>query len=260
LGQSWWPFGGVHTWMGVLPLLLHPQPESIASIGMGSGDTVFSLGGHKETREIVCVEIVRSLFPLMRNYLEHNPYGGCKSLLNDPRIRFHIGDGRAFLARTDRLFDIIEIDALRPESPCAGSLYSVEFFSMLQKHLRPGGFVVAWLPSQRAKETFGQVFPFIVAVRNVMVGSSAPIEIDKQAMKTQLASPFMRQYYAEAGLDTAVFDEIINEAHTTSLQSRIDINSDLFPRDEFMVPDNSPIPLRPRAKIKSDLKVEQKAK
>jgi spermidine synthase len=42
LSQSRIPFGGVHTALGALPVLLHPAPNDVALIGLGSGDTVFS--------------------------------------------------------------------------------------------------------------------------------------------------------------------------------------------------------------------------
>src|SRR4029453_41586 len=58
LGQSSLPFGGIHTALGVCPALLHPNPVSIAVIGLGSGDTVFSAGGRAETRTIDSIEII----------------------------------------------------------------------------------------------------------------------------------------------------------------------------------------------------------
>jgi hypothetical protein len=64
LGQSEIPYGGIHTLLGALPALLHPRPEEVAVIGLGSGDTLFALGGRRETRHIACVEVVR---PQLRN-------------------------------------------------------------------------------------------------------------------------------------------------------------------------------------------------
>ena len=59
LGQSWLPYGSVHTQIGLLAIALHPKPEEVAVIGVGSGDTVYALGGSPHTREITCIEIVR---------------------------------------------------------------------------------------------------------------------------------------------------------------------------------------------------------
>jgi hypothetical protein len=39
LGQSWIPYGNVHTALGALPALIHPSPESVRVIGLGSGET-----------------------------------------------------------------------------------------------------------------------------------------------------------------------------------------------------------------------------
>ena len=41
-------------------VLLHPKPEEVAVIGLGSGDTVYALGGSPHTRELTCIEIVES--------------------------------------------------------------------------------------------------------------------------------------------------------------------------------------------------------
>ena len=45
ISQSWVPYHGIHTALGALPALLHPDPEQLAVIGLGSGDTLFAIGG-----------------------------------------------------------------------------------------------------------------------------------------------------------------------------------------------------------------------
>ena len=56
-------------------------------------------------------------------------------------------DGRAFLMRQPAQYDVIEADALRPNSSLAGNLSSVEYFELLRDRLRPGGFAVTWSPT-----------------------------------------------------------------------------------------------------------------
>ena len=47
IGQSWIPYGGIHTVLGALPALLHPDPQNIVIIGLGSGDIAFAAAGRQ---------------------------------------------------------------------------------------------------------------------------------------------------------------------------------------------------------------------
>ena len=50
LGQSTLPYGGLHSVLGALPAMIHPDPRTVAVIGLGSGDTLVALGGVRESR------------------------------------------------------------------------------------------------------------------------------------------------------------------------------------------------------------------
>ena len=50
LYHSWLPFGGVHTSLGALGALVHPNPRDVAVIGLASGDTPWAVGLRTETR------------------------------------------------------------------------------------------------------------------------------------------------------------------------------------------------------------------
>src|SRR5207248_10155732 len=121
LGQSWIPYGDIHSVLGALPLMVHSDPRDVAVIGLGSGDTVFSIGGRPEIQSILCVEILR---PQLRNLRELNAIhadSGLSHMLEDARVRHVAGDARAYLMHSDLRFDIIEADALRPTSAYAGN-------------------------------------------------------------------------------------------------------------------------------------------
>src|SRR5262249_37769315 len=67
LGQSWIPYGDIHSVLGALPLMVHSDPRDVAVIGLGSGDTVFSVGGRPGIQSIVCLEILKSQLPNLRD-------------------------------------------------------------------------------------------------------------------------------------------------------------------------------------------------
>ena len=72
-------------------------------------------------------------------------------LLNSPRGTIVIDDGRRFLERTQELFDAIIIDPPPPVEAAASSLlYSVEFYRVAARRLRPGGVLQQWIPERSA--------------------------------------------------------------------------------------------------------------
>jgi spermidine synthase len=103
LSQSTIPYGGIHSALGALPIMIHPDPGDIAVIGLGSGKTAYSVAGWLETERIACVEIIR---PQLETLEALNPVRGdpgLRGLLSDPRITHVFGDGRAYLLRGGRL-------------------------------------------------------------------------------------------------------------------------------------------------------------
>ncbi len=241
LGQSFIPFGGVHSMLGAVPAMLHPKPEHIVVIGLGSGDTVFSAAGRPETREVTCPEIIGAQIETLREHDAAADYPPLRACLADPRIRHIQGDGRRFLLHTAQRFDIIEADALRPTSAHSGTLYSEEYFRLLGSRLKPGGFAVTWSPTQRVNDTFIRVFPHVLKHESILIGSNEPFQIDPAAVQLRVRQPEITEYYRRAGIDiVAAIDNIIKQGLAGSIigpdfdrGGLTDVNTDLFPRDEF---------------------------
>ncbi len=247
VGQSTIPYGDIHTALGMLPAFLHPAPRDVAIIGLGSGDTVYGVAGRPDIELITCVEIIAPQLDGLRQLQQRQPYGGLEALLRDPRINHVAGDGRIFLMRSPAAFDIIEADALRPTSAYSGNLYSEEYFTLVRSRLRPGGLAATWLPTPRVHNAFVRVFPHVVSAAGVLVGSSDPIKIDREAIEGRIADPRVREHYARAGIDVKELMSLYlaDPAHYSpdfDRQTLTDFNSDLFPKDEY---DLSPLPTAP---------------
>ncbi len=161
LGQSGLPFqtDEVHTLLGALPLMLHPNPERVAVIGLGSGGTVNGIAGRPETRQIDCYEIATNQAKVLEEYASQAGDTAILALLGDSRLRLLLRDGRYALRNRPDRYDIIEADALRPNSAYSGNVYSREYFEVAKSRLRPGGYAVTWCPTPRVLYTFRQVFP-----------------------------------------------------------------------------------------------------
>jgi SAM-dependent methyltransferase len=242
LYHSWLPFGGVHTRLGAAPAVLHPAPRDVAIIGLASGDTPWAAGVRKETRSITVFEIFRpqprllaaaAAFP----WAERPALDPLRAFLGDPRVAFVIGDGRKALEREARRYDVIEADALWPETAMSGNLYSVEFYELVARRLKPGGLMCSWTPTPRIRRTFRQVFPYVIALEGggISVGSREPLALDPAAWRARLETPEAVAYLGrEAVADVA---ERLERAQLRTDPPRREVNRDLYPKDEFLAPD-----------------------
>jgi predicted membrane-bound spermidine synthase len=242
LGQSWLPYGRVHTEIGLLAALLHPNPEDVAIIGLGSGDTLYASGGNPRTRQLTCIEIVEPIYGTLKEVAPRIRYPALLGLLQDSRIQWLFTDGRAYIQRSGKKFDVIEADALRPGSAYSGNLYSCEYFRTVKAHLKPRGLAVTWTPTNRVLSSFIAIFPHAIAVDEVAIGGDQAVDIDVEEILRRLADPFTSEYYKRIGTDVRPLITNLLAGKFTRFSPDIarpektDLNSDLFPRDEYMVP------------------------
>jgi hypothetical protein len=73
------------------------------------------------------------------------------------------------------------------------------------------------------------------------MGSSSPIRFDPERIRERLRVPFTRDHYAAAGIDIAgmIARYLVKQAEygPDFDRSRLrDVNRDLFPKDEFLIP------------------------
>src|SRR6185295_12780987 len=96
--------------------------------------------------------------------------------------------GRHELASEQTRYDLVEVDALRPQSAGSGNLYSVEFFEVCAARLNPGGLVCTWSPTPRVYASFRRVFPYVLEADagEILVGSPTPIVVDREAWLKRL--------------------------------------------------------------------------
>jgi spermidine synthase len=241
LGQSALPYGGLHTALGALPAMVHPAPVSIAIIGLGSGDTLFGVGGRPETQRIDSIEIIVPELETLRQLDRRRDYPALRMLLHDARVQHWFMDGRMLIRRASRRYDVIEADALRPTGAYAGHLYSVEYFELLRDRLNPGGLAVTWAPTARVVDSFVKVFPHVLLFDHLAIGSTLPLSFDRRVIVERMRRPATRDYYRRGAvdIDTLLAPYLAREptAYGPELDRRklVDVNQDLFPKDEFAV-------------------------
>ncbi|MDQ3146266.1 MAG: spermidine synthase, partial [Actinomycetota bacterium] len=140
--------------------------DDVLIVGAGGGNDV-SLALSRGARHVDAVEIDPRLHQLGTELHPDRPY-------DDPRVDVHIDDGRAFLERSDRRYDLILFalpdsitlvsgqSSLRLES----YLFTAEAIESAREHLRPGGafamynyYREQWLVDRLARtldEAYGQ--------------------------------------------------------------------------------------------------------
>ena len=132
--------------MAHLPLALHTgKPESALVICFGMGTTYRSvLSWDVETTAVELVPSVRDAFPFY--------FSDASTVLQNPKGRIVIDDGRRFMNRTTAKFDVIVIDPPPPVEAAGSSLlYSEEFYRAAKQHLNPNGILQAWFPGGEAR-------------------------------------------------------------------------------------------------------------
>ncbi len=236
LPHSWLPYEGIHTLLGAVPALIHPAPEDVAVIGLGSGETAWAVACRKETRSLRVYEIAASQPRLLREVSAVAPFAGLVELLADPRVAMEAADGRRALARDDRRYDIVQVDAMFRTSAGSGNLYSVEFFRLCARRLKPGGLVCTQKPSRRVGLSFAEALPYALDFGNIVVGSNDPIPIDTTAWEARLARPEVARRFGPATI-AGIRDRLEDAAPAPrNPAARVGLNHDLFPRDEFATP------------------------
>jgi len=235
--HSWLPFGGVHTQLGAVPALVHPAPADVAIVGLGSGDTAWASMCRSETRSLDVFEISGGQPRLLRRLADRERLPDLQRLLDDPRLTIHVADGRHALARSRKLYDLIEADALWPDVAYAGNLYSTEFFRLCASKLKPGGLVCTWAPTPRVYSSFIGAFRYVLGPsgRNILIGSNEPIEGSWEVWQERLESELVRRYLGERRLEAVEnLLKVLQPLNRRGGRPRgKDQNRDLFPRDEF---------------------------
>ena len=245
--QNGHPFDDFHVLIGLMPALAHPEPERGLAIGLGIGSTTYGMLRDPRLDVVETVELCGGEYDLIEELSEQGRTE-FSLMLEDPRYIQRVGDGRKFLLERDDVFDIITVDTLRSTSAFSGSLYSREFYELVDSHLSDDGMVAQWIPAPRVANTAAQVFPYMVAFRVdnydfgsvFFLGSRTPIVLDRAAMIDRLKAAAPGSFDDE---QLGRIEQFVATAPTfcytdgtvlTGVPSDQE-NLDLRPRDEYFI-------------------------
>lgn len=154
--------------MAHLPMACHEEPVGDALvICLGMGTTLRSLASWDVP--VTAVELVPSVKESFGYFFDD-----AEQVLAKPGVEVVIDDGRRFLARTERKFDVVTIDPPPPVSAAGSSLlYSWEFYELLRQRMAPGAILQQWLPGGDQVVFQGSVASLKRVFRHVRVFRSA---------------------------------------------------------------------------------------
>jgi spermidine synthase len=202
-----------HRRLGYLPLMLHPQPQSVLVIGLGAGLTLRGVTEYPGLRAIDCVEISSGVRDAAAYFSKENA-----NILENSKVNFIIEDGRNFVSTSRQKYDVIISDIFFPVSSGSSALFSREHFEASQAHLNPGGLMVQWLAVHQLSleeikiitKTFQAVFPHTSLWYGLLghetpviglVGTDQKLALDLNALEKIYANPGFAQNLKEVNLD-----------------------------------------------------------
>ncbi len=117
--------------------------ENVLIIGFGTGTITETILKTEGLKKIILVELNATLIKNLRKIALF------KNVLNDRRIELINDDGRRYLLRSEKKFDLVLADPLRSTTSYSNNLYSHEFNKLVEQHLTPGGVFVVWMDEHR---------------------------------------------------------------------------------------------------------------
>jgi predicted membrane-bound spermidine synthase len=140
---------------------LKREPKTALVICFGMGTTYRSLMSWPI--DVTAVELVPSVKEVFPYYFDD-----AKELMADPRGEIIIDDGRRYLKRTRKRFDVITIDPPPPiEAAGSSFLYSRDFYDIVKARLSDDGILQQWFPGGETQILVGVInaltdaFPYV---------------------------------------------------------------------------------------------------
>ncbi len=245
--QNGYPYDDFHVLIGLFPSLLHPNPQRSLAVGLGIGATPYGMLLDARMQRVETVEICAGLGELLAGLGDLGAHES-RRLLEDPRLDLHAGDGRKRLLAAEQPYDLITVDALRPQSGYSGNVYSVEFYELVAARLAPGGLFAQWVPTERVLTSVAEVFPHVATAvgpgpARFLVASNEPLPLDvAAALERFRAQPHgmlssAQRTSLERFFEHPQLEQVRRGEPRSAPTPESALNRDLHPRDEYFLND-----------------------
>lgn len=193
-----------------LPILLHDAPDEVLVICVGTGTTVGAASIQSRVRQVTAVDLSPEIFELAPFFEPWN-HGFYRS----DRVRRVVADGRHHLLMDAGTFDVLTFEPPPPIEAGVANLYSVEFYELARKRMRPRGLVTQWIPFHQGFQGLERqlvraelaVFPHVSLwmadnQEGILIGSDQPLRIDPAALAARMAEPAVAAELGQLGIRT----------------------------------------------------------
>ena len=232
---------------GYLPMLLRPQAEQVAVIGLGTGMTVKAVGSFP-VKKIEVLEIEPAMAEAAAFFQEQNG-----KILEDPRVRMIPTDGRNYIMAAPRLYDLIISEPSNPWIAGVASLFSREFYTVAKGKLKTNGILAQWIhyysmspdDFRMVLRTFAESFPQVTMWNMqesdfLLIGSLQEQRFDYPLLsKIFKENRTLRQDFKELGLsdvDSVLGLYRMGRKELLEFAAGADLNTDDNARLEFSAP------------------------
>jgi spermidine synthase len=125
-------------------IFTNQKPKNVLVLGGGDGLLIRELLKREHIESIKQIELDEDVVNLAKNrdFLKKLN----RNSMNDPKVETIISDAFYYLRNNRELFDAIFIDFPYPRNYNLAKLYSLEFYTYVNKNLKPHGFVVLDAP------------------------------------------------------------------------------------------------------------------
>jgi spermidine synthase len=224
------------------PLLAHPDPRSVLLIGGGVAGDLREILKHPVAR-VTYVELDPLLIEAAQAHLPPED----AAVLDNPRVRLILTDGRLYAKQSPELFDVIILDLPEPAAGALNRFYTRQFFAEVRAILYPGGVFALGLPSAEnywspelarrngsVYHTLRAVFPEVLALPgeyNFFLASHVPLEADPAVLAERLAGRGVETRWVTPEYIEYVFttDRFAGVRRELEAMAGVRLNGDLTP-------------------------------
>jgi spermidine synthase/predicted MFS family arabinose efflux permease len=194
---------------------LRPNPKRVLVIGLSIGSWNYLLSGFPGVEQIDVVEINPGYLQLIAEYPKQS------EVMNDPRVRLHIGDGRRFLRKIpEGTYDLVVMNTSFHWRAYASMLLSKEFLTLARSRMAPGGLLAFNTTGSRdALYTAASVFPHAYLYDNFAICADsdwrAALEKPEAVRELMMVSPAKAALFSND--DSEIIKGFLSRSHTADV-------------------------------------------
>lgn len=197
---------------------LRPNPKKVLIIGLSIGSWNYLISGFPGVEQIDVVEINPGYLRLMADYPRQN------EVMNDPRVRLHVGDGRRFLRKIpEGTYDLVVMNTSFHWRAYISMLLSREFLTLARSRMAPGGLLAFNTTGSRdALYTAASVFPHAYLYDNFAICADfdwrGALEKPESVRELMAVSPARTALFSND--DGEIIKGFLSRAHTATVADR----------------------------------------